>query len=299
MSSGFCARRIAVIGLGLIGGSLVRALRANVGVEHVAGCVETDADAALARELDLVDSVTTDIASAVAGADIVVLAVSVDAMRPVFERLRDVVDVDTIITDVGSTKGSVIAAARAVLDTQTLARFVPGHPISGTENSGLRASIDGLFVGRRTILTPLEETRADALARVEQLWQSVGAQVGTMAPAHHDDVLAATSHLPHVVAFALVDMLADMSERSEIFDYAAGGFADFTRIASSDPELWRNIVFANRDAVLPALGLYIDKLDGLRRALQDSDKKAVIDCFDRAKKARDRFTRASSHSEEE
>lgn len=298
MNSGSGTQRIAVIGLGLIGGSLVRALRAQADVKHVAGCVKTESDATLARQLNLADSVTTNMADAVAGADIVVVAVGVEAMGPVFEQLREVLPQQTIVTDVGSTKGSVIAAARAAFDADTLARFVPGHPISGTENSGLHAAVDGLFAGRRTILTPLDETSDAALAHIELLWQSVGAQVSVMAPAHHDEVLAATSHLPHVLAFALVDTLADMSQRLEIFDYAAGGFADFTRIASSDPVLWRNITLANRDAVLPALMQYINKLDGLRQALQSADQQTITECFDRAKQARDRFTGASNNSED-
>lgn len=296
--SQFAASRVAIIGLGLIGGSLARSLRARAGVAHIVGCVHKQSDIALALELGLADSVTTDIAEAVAGADVIIAAVGVDAMGTVFAQLHGSLSADAVITDVGSTKASVVAAARAALSADEFSRFVPGHPISGTENSGLRASIDGLFENRRTIVTPLPETRPAALARIEALWQSAGARVTRMAVAHHDEVLAATSHLPHVVAFALVDTLADMSERSEIFAYAAGGFADFTRIASSDPVLWHSIMFANRDAVVPALTHYIDKLGVLREALQNGDRDAVIDCFDRAKQARDRFTGATAETGE-
>lgn len=292
--SRFAARRVAIIGLGLIGGSLARALRSEADVDHIVGCVRKPGDVALALELGLADTATTDVVAAVTAADVVVVAVGVDAMAGVFAQLHGALAVDAVVTDVGSTKGSVIAAARAAFDADELARFVPGHPISGTENSGLRASVDGLFANRRTILTPDPATRADAVARIEALWLGVGAEVTTMAAAHHDEVLAATSHLPHVVAFALVDTLADMSQRSEIFAYAAGGFADFTRIASSDPVLWRNIMFANRDAVVPALTQYIAKLDGLRAALLAPDRQQVMDCFERAKQARDRFTRTTA-----
>lgn len=289
MTERFAARRVAIIGLGLIGGSLARALRAGADVEDIAGCVRKDSDVPLALELGLVDSVTTDVAEAVAGADVVVLAVSVSAMQPVLAQVAPALGSETIVTDVGSTKASVVAAARAALGESALARFVPGHPIAGTEHSGLRASVDGLFSDRRTILTPAAEADPAAVARIEHMWQAVGARVTMMTAAHHDEVLAATSHLPHVLAFALVDTLAAMEDRCEIFDYAAGGFADFSRIASSDPALWRSIVFANREAVLPALSAYIDKLEGLRQALQDHDEAAVTACFSRAKQARDRF----------
>lgn len=297
----FTARRVAIIGLGLIGGSLARSLRARADIGHISGCVHKQADVALALELGLADSVTTDVAAAVAEADIVIAAVGVDAMAEIFSQLHGHLAADAVITDVGSTKASVVAAARAALSADEFTRFVPGHPISGTENSGLHASVDDLFVNRRTIVTPLPATQPEALGRIEALWQSVGARVTRMAVAHHDEVLAATSHLPHVVAFALVDTLADMSQRSEIFAYAAGGFADFTRIASSDPVLWRNIMFANRDAVLPALTQYIAKLEGLRTALQDAgtaDRQTVIDCFGRAKQARDQFVYAGAEAGE-
>src|SRR5699024_8007420 len=164
MTERFAARRVAIIGLGLIGGSLARALRAGADVEHIAGCVRKDSDVALALELGLADSVTTDVAEAVAGADVVVLAVSVNAMEPLLAQLAPVLDAKSVVTDVGSTKGSVVAAARATLNAAALTRFVPGHPIAGTEHSGLRASIEGLFSGRRTILTPLPETDPAAVA---------------------------------------------------------------------------------------------------------------------------------------
>jgi len=166
---------------------------------------------------------------------------------------------------------------------------VPGHPISGTERSGLQAGLAGLFAGRRIILTPTPETDADALALVEVLWQTLDGRITAMDAAHHDEVLAATSHLPHVLAFALVDTLARMAEHTEIFEYAAGGFADFTRIASSDPELWSDIVTANRDAVLPVLDRYIGDLDVLRGAIAQADRDKLIASFGRAKAARDQF----------
>ncbi len=290
MSSGFAAERVAIIGLGLIGGSLARALRTQADIGHIVGCVESEADAALARELAVVDTVVTDVAEAALGADVVVLAVPVGAMGTVCRQLRGAIGADTVVTDVGSTKRSVISAAQAQLGG-AIGRFVPGHPIAGTEHSGLRAGVDGLFAGRRTILTPTPETEPDALALIERLWQSVGASVCEMDAAHHDEVLAATSHLPHLLAFALVDTLARMAEHTEIFEYAAGGFTDFTRIASSDPALWTDIVFANNAAIMPLLHRYIGDLEALRGALREQDEATVTACFTRAKKARDHFSR--------
>jgi len=281
---------VTIIGLGLIGGSLARALQTVATVERVVGCVENDSDAATARELGIADAVTTDAAAAVAGADMVVLAVGIDAMGTVCRRIRAALPPQAIVTDVGSTKVSVIAAVRAALGAENMPRFVPGHPISGTEESGLHAGFDALFRGRRAILTPTEETRAEALDLVEWLWQAVGAHISRMAPEHHDEVLAATSHLPHLLAFTLVDTLAGMDERTEIFDYAAGGFADFTRIASSAPSLWTRIMFANDAAIMAALDEYIDRLQIMRDALQAGEDRAVNDCFTRAKKARDHYS---------
>lgn len=290
MSERFAARRVAIIGLGLIGGSLARALRNTADIDEIVGCVHSPNDVALARELGLADRVTANIAEAVAAAEVVILAVGIDAMGGVCRQMRDTLAAEAIVTDVGSTKASVVADVRAALSADQFENFVPGHPISGTENSGLRASVDDLFGGRRTLLTPVAETRADAVARVEQLWQTVGARVTIMDPVHHDQVLAATSHLPHLLAFALVDTLADMSQRTEIFAYAAGGFSDFTRIASSDPGLWTRIMRANSDAVLTALDGYMATLGTLRQALQNQDNETIIASFTRAKQARDRFT---------
>ena len=289
MSERFAARRIAIIGLGLIGGSLARALRRHAAVDEIVGCVHHTSDIPLARELGLADRVTTSVAQAAAGAEIVVVAVGVDAIGAVCSQMRDVLGADAIVTDVGSTKTSVITDVRAALSTQQFRRFVPGHPISGTENSGLRASVDGLFEGKRTLITPLPETCDSAVRRVEQLWRTIGACVTRMQPTHHDEVLAATSHLPHLLAFALVDTLAEMAQRTEIFSYAAGGFSDFTRIASSDPALWTRIMRANGDAVLAALDSYMATLHNLRQALQNHEDGTITASFTRAKQARDEF----------
>ena len=283
--------RIAIIGLGLIGGSVARGLRARGHEGVLVGCVRTPADADRALALGLVDEAGTDAAVAVAGADLVVVAVPIGAMADTLATIAPALAPAAAVTDVGSTKLSVIAEARAGLG-ERFARFVPGHPIAGTEHSGLEAGFAELYAGRRVILTPTAETDADALATVTGLWHGLGARVTEMGAAHHDEVLAATSHLPHVLAFALVDSLARMAERTEIFDYAAGGFADFTRIASSDPALWSDIVGANRDAILPVLSRYIGDLETLRAAIEQGERAPLMDCFGRAKQARDRFTAA-------
>lgn len=288
------ARRVAIVGLGLIGGSIARGLRANGYDGTLVGAVRRAADADRARALGIVDEAHADIATAVRGAGLVVVAVPVGAMAATFGALADAVDDTAVITDVGSTKLSVIADARVALGRH-IGRFVPGHPIAGTEHSGLEAGFATLYEGRRVILTPTPETDAEALAAVEALWRSLGAQISEMDAAHHDEVLAATSHLPHVLAFGLVDTLARMAERTEIFEYAAGGFADFTRIASSDPALWSDIVTANQDAVRSVLSRYIGDLETLRAAIDNGDRETLLACFGRAKAARDRFTRSRGH----
>lgn len=282
-------RRLAVIGVGLIGGSFARALRAAGQVGTVVGSGRDAAHLEEARRLGVIDEAATDPAEAVRGADFVLVAVPVGAMEAVFAAIRGTLAPDAVITDAGSTKRSVIAAAETGFGTLP-AGFVPGHPIAGTERSGVSASFAELFRDRRVILTPTPATGPEALARVRAAWLAAGARVTEMDAAHHDEVLAATSHLPHVLAYALVDTLARMAESTEIFEYAAGGFADFTRIASSSPRMWTDIVTANETALLPVLERFIADLEQLRAAIADDDRDAVAACFERAKMARDRFT---------
>lgn len=282
-------KRVAIVGVGLIGGSLARALRASEMAVEIIGAGRDQEHLQQAQDLGVVDSITTDLASAVQGADLIFVAVPVGAMADVFQAMVPALAADAVITDAGSTKASVIHAARDTLG-EAFARFVPGHPVAGTEHSGVAASFAELFQGRRVILTPNAQTDARATERVRNLWQAVGAQVSEMTAEHHDEVLAATSHLPHVLAFALVDSLARMQERREIFEYAAGGFADFTRIASSSPDMWTDIVCANEPALLAVLDEYLDDLHKLRAEIANDDRTAIHQCFTRAKQARDRFT---------
>lgn len=281
--------RIAIVGLGLIGGSVARGLRAAGYAGHLVGAVTSDADAARAVALGLVDTCHADIAAAVGPADLVVVATPPAVLDEVLSEVAGVCPAHAVITDTGSSKTSVVEAAARAFDAAAMARFVPGHPIAGTENSGLEAGFATLFTARRVILTPDETTDPAALAAVEAMWSALGAQVSHMTAAHHDEVLAATSHLPHVLAYTLVDTLAAMAERTEIFAYAAGGFADFTRIASSDPALWRDIVKANRGPVLHTLDAYMAQLQDVRSAIASGDDHHLHDIFERAKTARDGF----------
>ena len=280
--------RLAVIGLGLIGGSFAKGMRESGLCREVIGC---DLDPVARRQavpLGVVDSTTADLAEAVRGADLIMLAVPVLGMRAVLAQLAAMDLGQAVMTDVGSTKGAVALAVEEVFG-RVPANFVPGHPIAGSEKSGVEAARADLFRHHKVILTPLEQTAKQAVALVQSCWQALGADVEQMSLADHDEVLAATSHLPHLLAYTLVDTLARMAERTEIFAYAAGGFADFTRIASSSPSLWADIVTANHDAVLPVLDRYIGDLAAVRAAIADDDRDTLAATFLRAKTARDGF----------
>ncbi len=279
---------LAVIGVGLIGGSWIRALRTAGQVGQVIGCGRNEDNLLRARQLGVIDSYTRDPAHAVVNADLVVVAVPLSAMGDVFARIVDHLPEAAVVTDVGSAKAAVVEQARAHLGAR-LADFVPGHPIAGTEKSGVEASFPDLYRGRRVILTPLAETRADAVNLVRSAWQVAGATVTTMSVEHHDEVLAATSHLPHVLAYGLVDSLSRWTDREEIFQYAAGGFRDFTRIASSDPVMWRDICLANHEAVVDALERYTADLAALTEAVRQRDGVRLEAVFRNARQARERF----------
>jgi prephenate dehydrogenase len=279
---------LAVIGVGLIGGSLARALRAAGRVERVVGCGRGRPNLELAVELGVIDRYTHDIADAVRDADMVFLAVPLGAMRAAFDAMRGALPAHALITDGGSAKGSVVADCRAAAP-ELLPRFVPGHPIAGTEHNGVAASFAALYRNRRVILTPLAENARSDVDRVGDMWAACGAEVTEMSVAHHDEVLAATSHLPHMLAFGLVDLLARMKENDEIFRYAAGGFRDFTRIASSNPVMWRDICVANRNALGPMLAAFAEELNELSGLISAADGDALLSIFERAKSARDRY----------
>jgi prephenate dehydrogenase len=280
--------RLTILGVGLIGGSLARALRQAGYCREIVGGGRDQASLRRAVALGVIDRYELDPARAVQGADMVVLSVPLGAMEEVLRQIAPALAKEAVITDVGSAKASVVTAAQAVFG-KVPARFVPGHPIAGTERSGVEASLPDLFNGRRVILTPLPETVAEAVEAVRRMWRRTGAEVSEMSVAHHDEVLAATSHLPHMLAFALVDTLARMHEQAEIFRYAAGGFRDFTRIASSDPVMWRDVCLANRDAIVAMIDRFQGDLAGLREAILAGDGGRIETIFARAKKARDKY----------
>ena len=288
-------KRLAIIGVGLIGGSLARAVKRAGLCGEIVGSGRDVAQLRKAVELGVIDRYDIDIASAVRDADMVVIAVPLGAMEQVLRALVGHIRTDAIVTDVGSAKASVVSAARNVFG-EVPANFVPGHPIAGTEKNGVEASFAELFQGRRVILTPLPHTDAHALAQVHLLWRTAGAEVVEMGVEHHDEVLAATSHLPHILAYALVDTLvrmdagmdANADNSEEIFRFAAGGFRDFTRIASSDPVMWRDICLANRPAIITLLERFRGDLDALTELIRAGDSERILAVFSRAKAARDR-----------
>jgi len=281
-------QRLAIIGVGLIGGSLAQALREADAVGEVVGCGRGKPNLEKAVELGVIDRYTHDVGEAVDGADMVFVAVPLGAMKSTFQAMQGHLLPDAIITDGGSAKASVVRGAVEAFG-ELPPNFIPGHPIAGTEHSGVEAAFPTLYQNRRIILTPLNSTAPEALAKVDAMWRLCGADVTHMDVEHHDEVLAATSHLPHMLAFSLVDALAQMKENDEIFRYAAGGFRDFTRIASSSPVMWRDICLANRDALGMMLECFAAELTGLSEILREGDGDHLLEIFERAKAARDRF----------
>ncbi len=279
---------LTIIGVGLIGSSLSLALKQAGFVRRVTGCGRTEASLQKGQELGVLDDYSLSISSAVAGADVVVLAVPLGAMRPTMQQMADALDADTVVTDVGSAKASVVEDARVTLG-EHINNFVPGHPIAGTERSGVEAGFATLYHNRKTILTPEADTDPQAIDIITKMWQATGADVESMTVEHHDHVLAATSHLPHMLAFSLVSHLSKMSDQDEIFVYAAGGFRDFTRIAASDPVMWRDICLANGDALLSLIEGYKLELDHVSQAIRDNNPDALFELFRDAKHTREQL----------
>jgi prephenate dehydrogenase len=278
--------KLAIIGVGLIGSSLSLALKEAGAVRQVIGFGRNQKNLARGVELGVLDDFTESIEACVSDADVIVVAVPLGAMRKVFAELKSVVKKGAIITDVGSAKGSVVSAARDELGS-VFTRFVPAHPIAGTEKSGVEAGFATLYQNRRVIITPLEQTDQDAIAVIDEMWRHCGAIIEYLGVKHHDKVLAATSHLPHMLAFALVHYLSNLNDHEEIFRYAAGGFRDFTRIASSDPVMWRDVCIANGDAVVDLIEQYQQELDQVKSAISAGDADGLLKLFGRAKSERD------------
>ena len=281
--------KLAVIGVGLIGGSFALALKKAKQVSHVVGVGRNAANLKVALERGIIDSIAPDAAAAARDADLVMVAAPVGQYEKVFASLAPT---KALITDAGSTKRDVIAAARKALGKR-IARFIPSHPIAGAEKSGAAAANAELYRGKRVVLTPLPENRRPAVEQVESAWKACGANVSRMDPEEHDAVLATVSHLPHVLAYALVYGVAKRNNSEQLFSFAAGGFRDFTRIASSHPEMWRDICLANRDRVLQELKSYANELGSIRKLIQKGDAAALEKVFTVARDARNKWIQSS------
>ena len=292
--------KLVVIGVGLIGGSFALALRKAELVTHITGVGRSPANMERARDLGAIDEIARDLPSALKDADVVFLAIPVGRTGEIMEQIAPHLEPGTIVTDAGSTKQNVLAAARAHL-AEHLPNFVPGHPVAGAELSGAGAANPNLFRDKNLVLTPIEETSVEALKRVTQLWQACGAQVSQMSARRHDEILAAVSHLPHVLAFALMYYISaagnasdadnalstdDMIRSSELLRFAGSGFRDFTRIAASSPEMWRDICLGNREVLSGQIDAYQNELAAVREMLARGDGDALERVFSDAREAR-------------
>ena len=280
--------RVAVIGVGLIGGSFSLALKEKKLCRHVVGAGRSAANLQLALERGIIDSIAAGPAAAARDADLILISTPVAQFEKILQEIKDNLKPGALVTDAGSTKRDVVATARAHLGTK-ISQFVPAHPIAGAEHSGAAAAKPDLFRDRRVVIAPLEENSERDIEAVCALWAAAGARVSRMTPQEHDEVFAAVSHLPHVLAFALVNDVSKRSNSAQLFGYAAGGFRDFTRIASSHPEMWRDICVANRDRLLHELHLYGEKLKTIGQMLEASDAPALEKLFAEARAAREKW----------
>lgn len=288
MKSRFTIGKLVVIGTGLIGGSFALALKRARAVKRVVGVGRTRRNLEHAIRMRVVDEVSRDARAAVADADLVMIATPVGQMPAVMAAIAPRLPAKAVVTDAGSTKRDVIACARRFLPMH-LPRFVPGHPIAGTEKSGAGAAFPDLYRERHVILTPTRETSPAAARFVQRAWELCGARVSRLEPEEHDAILAAVSHLPHVIAFALVGMLAGRRDAGRLFGFSAGGLRDTVRIAGSSPEMWADICVANRDALLEALDDYESTLEDVRAAIERADVAALRRLFERARSAREKW----------
>jgi len=282
-------KKIVIFGAGLIGGSFALALRKANAVGEVVGFGRSETTLQQAMQLGIIDRIGQDAAAEVGDADLILLATPVGQMAEIMARIAPHLGALTLITDGGSTKSDVVAAARANLGIR-IAQFVPAHPIAGAELSGAAAARADLYVGKKVVLTPLPENTEESVARVRQAWKLCGAVVSELTPQQHDAVFAAVSHLPHLLSFALVHDLAQRDNRDLLLSFAASGFRDFTRIAASSPEMWRDICLANRDALLQELQTYIAELTQMSAALAAGDAERLEQTFRTARELRAGWT---------
>ena len=281
--------KLAILGVGLIGGSVALALKQAAAVGEVVGVGRSRANLDAALKLGIIDRIATTAADAVQGADVVLLAAPVGQMAALMLEIAPHLGAETMITDAGSTKQNVVALMQQHLGAH-LANCVPGHPIAGAETCGAGAARADLYQGRNVVLTPLPQSNKAALEKVRALWQACGARVSEMPAAKHDAIFATVSHLPHLLAYTLVDMIARRDNADTLFGFAASGFRDFTRIAASSPEMWRDIALANRQALLAEIALYQASLEQMRAALAAGDATALEAAFKRAQTARVRWS---------
>jgi prephenate dehydrogenase len=277
--------KVVIVGTGLIGGSFALGLKAAGAVRTVVGLERSAQALARAQQLGIVDEGAGDPRAALAGADLVLVAAPVAQTAAILASLLPHLDAHTIVTDAGSTKSDVVAAARAVLG-ERIGQFVPGHPIAGRESNGPDAAIPDLYRGKKVVLSALPENDGAVVARVAEAWRRCGAVIHMLSPREHDRVFAAVSHLPHLLAYALVDDIAKKPHAALLFQYAASGFRDFTRIAGSSPEMWRDISLANRAALLGELDAYMAQLSDLRAHLAAADGPALEAVYANAQRAR-------------
>jgi prephenate dehydrogenase len=280
--------KMCIIGVGLIGGSIARASRENNLCLDIIGVGRSEEHLKKAVELGVIDRYELSISDATKGADIVVIWSPVGSFEAVFQQLKSTWSDDCLYTDAGSTKESVLDALKVVF-AKIPRNFVPGHPIAGSENNGVEASNGALFSNKRSILTPVEETEDRFSILCQQWWENMGAKVSIMTPCHHDEVFAATSHLPHVLAFSLVEVLKNKQDEREIFEYAAGGFKDFTRIASSDPEMWSDICLANGPELIKVMKELEELNQRISSLIEGKDKQGLLEIFKSAQSARAYF----------
>jgi prephenate dehydrogenase len=282
-------RKIVVFGVGLIGGSFALALRKADEVTEVVGFGRSQATLDEALQLGIIDRIGRDVAFEVCDADLVLVATPVAQMPDIFTRIAPHLGAHTLVTDGGSTKSDVVAAARANLGDK-IAQFIPAHPIAGAEKSGASAALADLYRGKKVVLAPLPENSKASVAAVRKAWELCGAVVSELTPQQHDEVFAAVSHLPHLLSFALVHDLAQRDNRDLLLSFAASGFRDFTRIAASSPEMWRDISLANREALLKEVKRYADELYVVYQALQDNDAAKLEEIFSLARQVRGTWT---------
>ncbi|MBW9334246.1 prephenate dehydrogenase/arogenate dehydrogenase family protein [Herbaspirillum sp. RU 5E] len=289
-------KKVVIFGVGLIGGSFSLALRRAGQAAHIVGVGRSLASLERAHALGIIDAIATDAAAAVAGADLILVAAPVAQTEAILASIKPHLEARAIVSDAGSTKSDVVAAARKALG-ERIAQFVPAHPIAGREKHGPEAALAELYEGKKVVITALPENSETDVETVAAAWRACGAIIHRLSPQEHDAVFASVSHLPHVLAFALVDDIAAKPHAETLFQYAASGFRDFTRIAASSPEMWRDITLANRDALLTEVDAYLVQLQGIRAMIADSDGAGLEKIYASAQHARQQWAAAIEAAE--